>query len=128
MQPAQQQGRFFPSNNSAQVRSTRRCRVVSCFASSTQQMNSFRPSGVKLSHSIKTFGRSHCCLKVFTCFVDSALGKSDHHETSHQRHPKAEVTSFVQNGGFRIWPLDNRMSRICPSSAHVRRGDLLADG
>src|SRR3954451_3207074 len=56
MQPAQQQGRFFPSNNSAQVRSMRRCRVIGCFASSTQQMNSFRPSGVKLSHSSKTFG------------------------------------------------------------------------
>jgi hypothetical protein len=64
--------------------------------------------------------RSHCCLKVFTCFVDSALGKSEHHETSHQRHPKAEVTSFVQNGGFRVLPLDNRMSRI-----EAESGDLL---
>jgi len=43
MQPAQQQGRFFPSSSFSQVRSIRRWRVVACFASSTQQMNSFRP-------------------------------------------------------------------------------------
>jgi len=34
----------------------RRCRVVGCFASSTQQMNSFRPSGVRFFQSSKTFG------------------------------------------------------------------------
>jgi hypothetical protein len=45
---------------------------------------------------------SHCCSKVFTCFVNSALGKSGHHESSHQRHPKAEVTIFEYNGGFRV--------------------------
>jgi hypothetical protein len=39
MQPGQQQGRFFPSSNSSQVRRMRRSRVAACFASSTQQMN-----------------------------------------------------------------------------------------
>jgi hypothetical protein len=34
--------------------------------------------------------------------VNSALGKSGHHESSHQRHPKAEVTIFEYNGGFRV--------------------------
>ena len=46
MQPAQQQGRLFPSSSSSRVRSMRRRRVAGCFASSTQQMNSMRPSGV----------------------------------------------------------------------------------
>src|SRR5829696_3922523 len=39
--------------------------------------------------------RSHCCLKVFTCFVDSALGKSDHHETSHQPRERRRATPPV---------------------------------
>lgn len=51
MQPAQQQGRFFPCRTSSRVRAMRRRRVADCFASSTQQMNSFRPSGVRLSQS-----------------------------------------------------------------------------
>jgi len=41
-------------------------------------------------------------LKVFTCFVDSSLRKSAHHETSDQPRPYAEVTSLVENGGFRV--------------------------
>src|SRR5829696_3053370 len=75
MQPAQQQGRFFPSNNSAQVRSMRRCRVVGCFASSTQQKNSFRPSGVKLSHSIKTFGFDRTALEGLHVLRGQCLGE-----------------------------------------------------
>lgn len=39
--------------------------------------------------------RSHCCLKIFTCFVDSALRKSVCHETSKQCRPPAE---FVGSG------------------------------
>jgi len=56
MQPTQQQGRFFPSSSSSQVRSMRRWRVAGCLASSTQQMNSFRPSGVRFSHRVRTSG------------------------------------------------------------------------
>ena len=50
------EGRFFPSRSSSQARSMRRWRVFACFASSTQQMNSLRPSGVSFSHSARTFG------------------------------------------------------------------------
>jgi hypothetical protein len=35
--------------------------------------------------------RSQCCLKIFTCFVDSALGKSVHHETSQAMPPESRV-------------------------------------
>ena len=45
-QPGQQQGRRMPSSSSSLVRRMRRSRVFSCFASSTQQMNSLRASGV----------------------------------------------------------------------------------
>ena len=46
LQPGQQQGRRCPSSSSSWVRRIRRCRVTSCLASSTQQMNSFRARGV----------------------------------------------------------------------------------
>ena len=49
MQPTQQQGRFWPSKSSSTVRMIRLARVFSCFASSTQQINSFRAIGVRLS-------------------------------------------------------------------------------
>jgi hypothetical protein len=55
--------------------------------------------------------RSQCCLKIFTCFVDSALGKSVHHETS-QAMPPDEFVSSALNGNFRACPLDNGMSSI----------------
>ncbi len=44
--PGQQQGRRWPSSNSSWVRRMRRSRVISCLASSTQQMNSLRARGV----------------------------------------------------------------------------------
>ncbi len=44
--PGQQQGRRWPSSSSSWVRRMRRSRVVSCLASSTQQMNSLRARGV----------------------------------------------------------------------------------
>jgi hypothetical protein len=44
--PGQQQGRRMPSSSSSRVRRMRRSRVLSCLASSTQQMNSLRASGV----------------------------------------------------------------------------------
>ena len=44
--PGQQQGRRWPSSSSSPVRRMRRCRVVPCLASSTQQMNSLRARGV----------------------------------------------------------------------------------
>ena len=49
--PGQQQGRRWPSSSSSWVRRMRRSRVVSCFASSTQQMNSFRARGVMSFHA-----------------------------------------------------------------------------
>jgi hypothetical protein len=56
MHPAQQHGRFLPSNSAPCVRTMRRCRVAGCLASSTQQMNSFRPRGVSASHKVNMFG------------------------------------------------------------------------
>ena len=56
MQPDQQQGRLFPSSNSSQVRSIRRWRVFGCLASSTQQINSLRPSGVRSCQSANVSG------------------------------------------------------------------------
>ena len=44
--PGQQQGRRWPSSSSSSVRRMRRSRVISCLASSTQQMNSLRARGV----------------------------------------------------------------------------------
>ena len=44
--PGQQQGRRWPSSSSSWVRRMRRSRVISCLASSTQQMNSLRARGV----------------------------------------------------------------------------------
>jgi hypothetical protein len=35
--------------------------------------------------------RLQCCLKIFTCFVDNALGKSFHHETSQAMPPESRV-------------------------------------
>jgi len=46
LHPGQQQGRRWPSSSSSRVRRMRRSRVVSCLASSTQQMNSLRAKGV----------------------------------------------------------------------------------
>jgi hypothetical protein len=56
MQPDQQQGRLFPSSSSSQARSMRRSRVLACLASSIQQMNSLRPSGVRPCQSAKVAG------------------------------------------------------------------------
>jgi hypothetical protein len=46
LHPGQQQGRRWPSSSSSWLRRMRRSRVVSCLASSTQQMNSLRAKGV----------------------------------------------------------------------------------
>ena len=46
LHPGQQHGRRCPSSSSSWVRRMRRSRVVSCLASSTQQMNSLRARGV----------------------------------------------------------------------------------
>lgn len=45
--PGQQHGRRRPPSSSSRVRRMRRCRVAACLASSTQQMNSLRPRGVR---------------------------------------------------------------------------------
>lgn len=51
--PGQQQGRRRPSCSSSHVRRTRRARVSGCLASSTQQMNSLRASGVMSLHAAR---------------------------------------------------------------------------
>jgi hypothetical protein len=51
LHPGQQQGRRWPSSSSSWVRRMRRSRVISCFASSTQQMNSLRAKGVMSFHA-----------------------------------------------------------------------------
>lgn len=51
LHPGQQQGRRWPASSSSWVLRMRRCRVTSCFASSTQQMNSLRASGVMSRHA-----------------------------------------------------------------------------
>lgn len=52
LHPGQQQGRRMPSSNSSRVLRMRRFRVTSCFASSTQQMNSLRANGVMSSQAV----------------------------------------------------------------------------
>ena len=54
--PGQQQGRRMPSSSSSWVRRMRRSRVVSCLASSTQQMNSLRARGVMSFHASSAAG------------------------------------------------------------------------
>jgi len=54
LHPGQQQGRRMPSSSSSWVRRMRRFRVTSCLASSTQQMNSLRASGVMSFHAAST--------------------------------------------------------------------------
>ena len=51
LHPGQQHGRRLPSSSSSRVRRIRRCRVASCLASSTQQMNSLRAKGVMSFHA-----------------------------------------------------------------------------
>jgi hypothetical protein len=46
LHPGQQHGRRWPSSSSSWVLRMRRFRVISCFASSTQQINSLRAKGV----------------------------------------------------------------------------------
>ena len=54
--PGQQQGRRLPSSSSSWVRRMRRSRVACCLASSTQQTNSFRASGVMSFHASSAVG------------------------------------------------------------------------
>ena len=51
LHPDQQQGQRLPSSNSSWFRRMRRFRVMSCLASSTQQMNSLRAKGVMSLHA-----------------------------------------------------------------------------
>jgi hypothetical protein len=53
MQPAQQQGRRFPSISSVRVRSIRRILVSICLAFSTQHIHSLRASGVISAHAAR---------------------------------------------------------------------------
>ena len=83
----------------------RRCRVVGCFASSTQQMNSFRPSGVKLSHSAKTFGSIALLLEGLHVLRGQCLGEKRSPRDLPQTPSESRVTSFVEAGGceFHRW-------------------------
>jgi hypothetical protein len=63
-QPGQQQGRRIPSSSSSWVRRMRRSRVADCFASSTQQMNSFRASGVMSFHAFSAVGFSTSAVRM----------------------------------------------------------------
>ena len=56
LHPGQQQGLRMPSSNSSWVRRMRRVRVAACLASSTQQMNSLRASGVMSFHAASAVG------------------------------------------------------------------------
>ena len=56
LHPGQQHGRRRPSSSSSCVRRMRRSRVVSCLASSTQQMNSFRAKDVMSFHASNATG------------------------------------------------------------------------
>jgi hypothetical protein len=58
LHPGQQQGRRWPSSNSSWVRRIRRSRVISCFASSTQQMNSLRARGVMSLKKLEAAARA----------------------------------------------------------------------
>jgi hypothetical protein len=71
---------------------------------------------------------SNGCLKVITCFMDSAMGKSVCHETSKHCHPTAEFINAAWKGGFRAWPLDNGMSTIgsTPARQASRRTRIVA--
>ena len=53
LHPGQQQGRRWPSSSSSWVRRMRRSRVFCCLASSTQQMNSLRASGVMSCQAVE---------------------------------------------------------------------------
>ncbi len=56
LHPGQQQGRRWPSSSSSWVRRMRRSRVISCLASSTQQMNSLRARGVMSFQALSAVG------------------------------------------------------------------------
>ena len=69
LHPGQQQGRRWPSSSSSWVLRMRRSRVISCLASSTQQMNSFRASGVMSFQASSAAGLAitQVCGKLVRC-------------------------------------------------------------
>jgi len=63
LHPGQQQGRRWPSSSSSSVRRMRRSRVISCLASSTQQMNSLRARGVMSFQASRAVGLAISALR-----------------------------------------------------------------
>jgi len=63
LHPGQQQGRRWPSSSSSWVRRMRRSRVISCLASSTQQMNSLRARGVMSLQALSAVGLAISALR-----------------------------------------------------------------
>jgi hypothetical protein len=63
LQPGQQQGRRWPSSSSSLVRRIRRSRVIRCFASSTQHMNSLRAGGVMSFHAASAAGLANSAVR-----------------------------------------------------------------
>jgi hypothetical protein len=77
MQPAQQQGRFFPSNSflaSSLDPTSARCRLFRVLDPANELIPAKRRQAFPQGKDVRI--RSHCRLKIFTCLVDSALGKA----------------------------------------------------
>ena len=71
-------GRRWPSSNSSWVRRMRRSRVISCLASSTQQMNSFRARGMMSFQASSAVGlaisaRAQVCGMLVHCPTGHSL-------------------------------------------------------
>jgi len=80
MQPDQQQGRFFPSNNASQVRSIRRWRVCGCLASSTPANELVAPQWRQALPEREDFRiRYDGRLYVVTRQVNGSMGKGVFH-------------------------------------------------
>ncbi len=113
LQPGQQQGRRWPSSSSSWVRRMRRSRVVSCLASSTQQMNSLRAKGVM------SFQASSAVALAISALRRSA-GKSMHHPTGHSlaAHRPMVVSRGKLRFTIRFWdrPPAARCRREAPAS------------
>ena len=91
LHPGQQQGLRWPSSNSSWVRRMRRFRVVSCLASSTQQMNSFRAEGRDVLPGSE-------CREIGDQRLAQVCGQLVHHPTGHslaahgsQRNPMCQT-------------------------------------
>ncbi len=129
LHPGQQQGRRWPSLSSSWVRRMRRSRVISCLASSTQQMNSLRARGVMSIQASSAVGLAISALRRSVgslCTTPPAtrelLTGPRYRATEPQHHPSrpdrkiTDLLRVVYNG----W--------CCPSATRVNKtvaGDAL---